>query len=189
MFLQAGVNTPLSQKINKQLRRLIEIQSGPRRNPQPVGIIGPSICDEACRSAAYKVASVLASAGVPIICGGRGGVMEAACHGAYDMGGIAIGILPEEDRCSANKYVTLALPTGIGEIRNVLVVRGSVCVVAIGGGMGTLSEMALGVKWSKAVFTLYEEFQLPGAQAAESTDQLLEWVVEYLVRESDARTQ
>ncbi|MCF7697567.1 TIGR00725 family protein (plasmid) [Mycetohabitans rhizoxinica] len=180
---------PLPNKIDKQLRRLIEIQAGPHRNPQPVGIIGPSICDEACRSAAYKVASVLASAGVPIVCGGRGGVMEAACHGAYDMGGMTIGILPEEDRRNANKYVTLALPTGIGEIRNVLIVRGSVCVVAIGGGMGTLSEMALGVKWGKAVFTLYEEFNLPGAQAAESTDQLLGWVIEYLVRESDAKLQ
>ncbi|CBW77179.1 unnamed protein product (plasmid) [Mycetohabitans rhizoxinica HKI 454] len=189
MFLQTGANMPLPNKIDKQLRRLIEIQAGPHRNPQPVGIIGPSICDEACRSAAYKVASVLASAGVPIVCGGRGGVMEAACHGAYDMGGMTIGILPEEDRRNANKYVTLALPTGIGEIRNVLIVRGSVCVVAIGGGMGTLSEMALGVKWGKAVFTLYEEFNLPGAQAAESTDQLLGWVIEYLVRESDAKLQ
>ncbi|MCG1042798.1 TIGR00725 family protein [Mycetohabitans sp. B8] len=186
MFLQTGADMPLPPKINKQLRQLIEIQAGPHRNPQPVGIIGPSTCNEACRSAAYKVASVLASAGVPIICGGRGGVMEAACHGAYDMGGVTIGILPEEDRRSANKYVTLTLPTGIGEIRNALIVRGSECVVAIGGGMGTLSEMALGVKWNKAVFTLYEEFRLPGAQAAENTDQLIEWVIEYLVRKSDA---
>jgi uncharacterized protein (TIGR00725 family) len=159
---------------------LARAQAGASRRPQPVGIIGPGDGGSRECQAAYEVANVLASAGVPIVCGGRGGVMEAASRGAADAAGIALGILPEEDLSGANPYLSVALPTGIGEMRNALIARGSVCLVAIGGGLGTLSEMALGLKWAKPVFTLYEDIQLPGADPAGNVEQLIEWVLECL---------
>ena len=180
MSLRVGVSRKLSKAAIESLERLTEAQGGEKRRPQPVGIIGPGDGGAEECLAAYEVASVLASAGVPIVCGGRGGVMEAASRGAAEAGGIAVGILPEDDLSGANRYLTVALPTGIGEMRNALIARSSVCLVAIGGGMGTVSEMALGLKWNKPVFTLYEETQLPGAQAAADVEQLIEWVLQCL---------
>jgi uncharacterized protein (TIGR00725 family) len=180
MSSRVGASKNLSNAAIEALQLLTEIQFGAGRCPQPVGMIGPG--DGGTREclAAYAVASILAAAGVPIVCGGRGGVMEAVARGASESGGIAVGILPDEDLGSANRYLTVAIPTGMGEMRNALIARSSICLVAIGGGMGTLSEMALGLKWSKPVFTLYEDTQLPGARAATNVDQLIEWVLECL---------
>jgi hypothetical protein len=181
MSLQVGESKRLSNAAIEALKRLIETQSGANRCPLPVGMIGPG--DGGIREceAAHLVASILASAGVPIVCGGRGGVMEAAARGASEAGGIAIGILPDEDLSGANRYLTVALPTGIGEMRNALIARSAICLVAIGGGMGTVSEKALGLKWRKPVFTLYEDTQLAGARSAQDTSQLIEWVLQCLV--------
>jgi uncharacterized protein (TIGR00725 family) len=110
--------------------------------------------------------------------------MEAASRGAAEAGGIAIGILPEDDVRSANKYLTVAIPTGMGEMRNAVIARSSLCLVAIGGGMGTISEMALGLKWGKNVFALYEDVRLEGARIAKNPGELLESVVRWLVDES-----
>ncbi|WP_235527656.1 TIGR00725 family protein [Burkholderia sp. Leaf177] len=164
---------------------LAGIQSGTRRCPLPVAIIGPGDGGSRECTAAYDVATILASGGVPIICGGRGGVMEAASRGASDSRGIVVGILPEEDLSGANRYLTIAIPTGIGEMRNALIARSGICLVAIGGGMGTLSEIALGLKWGKPVFTLYEDAPLPGTRAAKNVSQLLDWVLECLVSKLD----
>lgn len=181
MSSRVGVSKKLSKTAIESLERLTEAQSGGKRCPLPVGIIGPSDGGSRECLAAYEVASVLASAAVPVVCGGRGGVMEAACRGAAEAGGIAVGILPGADLAGANPYLTVALPTGIGEMRNALIARSSICLVAIGGGMGTLSEMALGLKWDKPVFTLYEDTRLQGARAAADVDQLIEWVLECLI--------
>jgi len=175
------VSRSLSKAATERFERLAQAQGGAGRRPQPVGLIGPGDGGSRECEAAYEVAHVLARAGVPIVCGGRGGVMEAASRGASEAGGIALGILPEADLSGANRYLTVALPTGIGEMRNALIARGSFCLVAIGGGMGTLSEMALGLKWAKPVFTLYEDTRLPGAQACGDVDQLIDQVLECLV--------
>ena len=172
----------LSNTVTQLLRQLAAAQAGPGRCAQPVGIIGPGNGGPAECLAAYQVAHALASAGMAIVCGGRGGVMEAASHGAHDAGGVAIGILPEEDTSAANKYLTVAIPTGMGEMRNALIARSSICLVAIGGGMGTISEMALGLKWGKAVFALYEEIALPGTRSTQSVDQLIESTVTWLLQ-------
>ena len=187
MSSRVGASKRLSSVAIEALELLTEIQFGASRCPLPVGIIGPSNGGTQECLAAYEVAGILASAGVPIVCGGRGGVMEAAARGASESGGIAVGILPEDDLSGANQYLTVAIPTGIGEMRNALIARSGICLVAIGGGMGTLSEMALGLKWSKPVFTLYEDTQLPGAQAAKDVDQLIEWVLQCLISKSQQR--
>jgi hypothetical protein len=94
----------------------------------------------------------LAELGAIVVTGGRGGVMEAACRGAKQGGGQTVGILPGLDRSDANAFVDVAIPTGLGEMRNALVARAGQAVVAIGGAWGTLAEIAFARAAGKAVF-------------------------------------
>ncbi len=91
---------------------------------------------------AEEVGRLLALKGVVLVCGGLGGVMEAACRGVRSGGGLAVGILPGNDRSAANQWVSLPIATGVGQARNMAVVRSSDAVIAIGGAYGTLSEIA-----------------------------------------------
>jgi uncharacterized protein (TIGR00725 family) len=101
--------------------------------------------EDACR-AAEAVGRGLARRGAVVVCGGLGGVMEAACRGAKAAGGTTVGILPGLDRAEANRFVDVALPTGLGEARNALVVRAADALVAVAGEFGTLSEIALALR-------------------------------------------
>ena len=96
----------------------------------------------------------LAEAGAVLVCGGMGGVMEAAAGGCADAGGRSVGILPSESRLDANPYVTIAVATGMGEARNAIVVRTADAVIAVHGEFGTLSEIALALKMGKPVVGL-----------------------------------
>jgi uncharacterized protein (TIGR00725 family) len=96
----------------------------------------------------------VAARGALLVCGGLGGVMEAACRGAKDAGGRTVGILPGTDRAAANPFVDIAIPTGLGEARNALVVGAADGLIAVGGGYGTLSEIALALKAGKRVVGL-----------------------------------
>ncbi len=111
-----------------------------------VAVVGPSRASGEETMAAEAVGRGLAAAGVTLVCGGLGGVMEAACRGAAANGGLTIGILPGADRAAANEWVKVALPTGLGELRNGLVVRAADAVIAVGGAYGTLSEIALALR-------------------------------------------
>lgn len=104
---------------------------------------------------AEDVGKLLARSGAVVVCGGLGGVMEAACRGAKREGGLTVGILPNEDRTHANRYVDVAVATGLGEARNALVVRTADVLVAVGGGFGTLSEIALALRAGKPVVGLF----------------------------------
>ena len=104
--------------------------------------------------AAERVGRTLAARGAVVVCGGRGGVMEAACRGAKEGGGTTLGILPGLDRADANPYVDVAVPTGLGEARNALVVRAADALIAVGGEWGTLSEIALAKRADKRVVGL-----------------------------------
>jgi uncharacterized protein (TIGR00725 family) len=106
---------------------------------------------------------LIASRGALLVCGGLGGVMEAACRGAREAGGTTVGLLPGTERSDANPYVSVALPTGLGEGRNALVVRAADAVVAIGGGYGTLSEIALALRGGKPVIGL-DTWEIEGVQ-------------------------
>jgi hypothetical protein len=112
------------------------------RRPPVIGVIGENDPTPEVVALAETVGAELASAGAVLVCGGLGGVMEAACRGARGKGGITIGILPGTQREDANPYVTYAIPTGLGHARNILVVRTAQAVIAIGGRYGTLSEIA-----------------------------------------------
>jgi len=111
-----------------------------------VAVIGAASCSPAEARAAEVVGRVLAEGGATVLCGGRGGVMEAACRGARMAGGLTLGILPGEDPAAANPFVDVAIATGLGEARNVIVACTARAVVAIGGRYGTLSEIAFALK-------------------------------------------
>jgi uncharacterized protein (TIGR00725 family) len=100
---------------------------------------------------AADIGAGLAAAGATLVCGGLGGVMEAAARGATEAGGTAIGILPGTERADGNRYLTLAIPTGLGEARNTLVVRSADAVIAVGGEYGTLSEIGFALKIGRPV--------------------------------------
>jgi uncharacterized protein (TIGR00725 family) len=117
-----------------------------------VAVIGASDASPEQREHARAAGRRLAELGAAVVTGGRGGVMEAACEGAKAAGGRTIGILPGDDRADANPFVDVAIPTGLGEMRNALVVRAADAVVAIGGAWGTLSEIAFARRAGKAVF-------------------------------------
>lgn len=111
-----------------------------------VAVVGGGVCSDADAALARDVGARLAEAGVGVVCGGGGGVMAAACAGAKSRGGVTVGILPGSERASANPWVDIVLPTGLGEARNTLVVRSARAVIAIGGEFGTLSEIAFALK-------------------------------------------
>ena len=108
-----------------------------------IAVIGASRPSEQEEAAAEVVGTELALAGALLICGGGSGVMAGASRGAARAGGTVIGILPGDDRSLANEFVSIALATGIGELRNGLIVRACDAAVAVGGGYGTLSEIGL----------------------------------------------
>jgi uncharacterized protein (TIGR00725 family) len=138
-----------------------------------VAVVGAGDANPEQAALAEAVGRELASRGCIVVCGGLGGVMEAACRGAKQAGGTTIGILPGIDRGAANRWVDVALPSGLGEARNALVVRAADALVAVGGGFGTLSEIALALKAGKRVVgvgTWDVEAIVPAGSAREAVD-------------------
>ena len=115
-------------------------------HPPYIAVVGAGEDREGPCRAAEAVGRALAEAGAVLVCGGLGGVMEAACRGARSAGGTTVGILPSTNRDHANRYVDVALPTGMGETRNALIIRAADAVIAIDGEYGTLSEIGFALK-------------------------------------------
>ncbi|WP_109474616.1 TIGR00725 family protein [Ornithinimicrobium cavernae] len=117
------------------------------RTAQYVGVVGPgSDVTEEVLAEAAEVGRLLAIAGCIVVTGGLGGVMEATSRGASVAGGVTVGILPGAVRDEGNEHLTIALPTGMGEMRNALLVRTCDAIICVGGSWGTLSEVALAVR-------------------------------------------
>ena len=123
------------------------------RNIQ-IGVIGDSESTPDESALAYKLGFNLAKLNVTIISGGRGGIMHAVCQGAYEAGGLTIGILPSNDGVDANPYLKVIIPTGMGWTRNSLVVLASDCIVALGGKSGTLNELTFAWIYDKPIISL-----------------------------------
>jgi uncharacterized protein (TIGR00725 family) len=119
-----------------------------------VAVVGPGHATAADKDA-EEVGKLLANRGAIVVCGGLGGVMEAACKGAFACGGQTIGFLPGTDHDKGNSYLSVELPTGLGELRNGLVVGVAEAVIAVGGSWGTLSEIALAVGARKPTVVLH----------------------------------
>jgi uncharacterized protein (TIGR00725 family) len=119
-----------------------------------VAVCGPGLAGTREAAWAEEVGRRLAEAGAVIVCGGLGGVMDAAARGAGAAGGTVIGILPGETRAGASEHLTVAIPTGMGEARNAIIARAADAVIAVGGEWGTLSEIALARKMGTPVIGL-----------------------------------
>ncbi len=119
-----------------------------------ISVIGGSQCDEGIATLAEEVGRLVAAGGAVLVCGGGGGVMEHACRGARQAGGVTIGILPGDDRAEGNPFLDYAICTGIGHARNLAVVSSGDAVIAVGGSFGTLSEIGLARIRSRPVFLL-----------------------------------
>ncbi len=119
-----------------------------------IGVCGAARASAAESALAEEVGRLIARGGAVLVCGGLGGVMDAAARGATAEGGTVVGILPGETRTGEGEHLTVSVPTGMGEARNALVVRSADAVIAVGGEFGTLSEIALALKMGKPVVGL-----------------------------------
>jgi uncharacterized protein (TIGR00725 family) len=143
----------------------------------PVGVIGPREATPAQLAAATRVGRLLAECGLVVVCGGRQGVMQAACRGVAEAGGMSIGLLPGTDAAEANEFVGIAIATGIGEARNALIARASFALVCVGNSYGTLSEVALGRHFGKLVIGIEGAPEVDGIIHAASPDEAVERVL------------
>lgn len=119
-----------------------------------IAVFGANRCSGDVSDLAEEVGRELARAGAILVCGGTTGVMEAACRGAKEAGGLTVGILPGETRGQANRYVDIPIVTGLGEARNVIIARTCQAAIAVSGGLGTLSEIAFALKFGRTVVGL-----------------------------------
>jgi uncharacterized protein (TIGR00725 family) len=133
-----------------------------------IAVIGGNEAAAPERELAFAVGVEIAKRGAVLVCGGRGGVMEAAAAGARSIGGHTIGILPGYSPDDANPYIEFAIPTGMAEARNVIVVASANAVIALPGEAGTLSEIALALKLDRPVVALAAWNEINGPRHAES---------------------
>ena len=139
-----------------------------------IAVLGGRECDSETYQNAYKVGKEIASRGGILICGGRTGVMEAACKGAVEEGGLTIGILPGNDISNANPYVKIPVPTGIGIARNSIIVRTCSAAIAISGKYGTLSEIAYCFQVGKPVCSL-GSWKIDGLKQVSTPEEAVEF--------------
>ena len=142
-----------------------------------VAVCGASEATPEQLATAKEVGRLLAVAGAIVINGGLGGVSSAASEGASAAGGIVVGLLPDAHRAGANPFLTIALPTGLGQSRNALIVTASQAVIAIGGGWGTLSEIALAKRLGRPVVTL-DSWPVTGLESVSTPEEAVRKALE-----------
>jgi uncharacterized protein (TIGR00725 family) len=145
-----------------------------------IGVIGGAVCSPEIYEIACDVGREIATNGFALVCGGLGGVMEAACQGAKKAGGITIGLLPTSDKKDANPYCDLVIPTGLGHARNVLVVHASDALIAVDGEAGTLSEIAIALKIGKPIVGIKSWEREGRVPQAERGDEAVAMLMEML---------
>jgi uncharacterized protein (TIGR00725 family) len=149
-----------------------------------VGVIGGGAADAQTRELARAVGRLLAEKGAVVICGGLGGVMEAACRGAKEAGGLTIGVLPGTDREEANEYVDIPIVTGLADARNVIIARTASVLIAIDGQFGTLSEVAFALKFRKPVVALRSWDVDPRIEKADTPERAVSLALERINMQS-----
>jgi len=142
-----------------------------------VAVCGASDATRTQLEAAREVGRLLAESGAIVINGGLGGVSGAASEGAASAGGTVVGILPDTDREGANPHLTISLPTGMGQARNVLIVTAAESVIAIGEGWGTLSEIAIARRLGRSV-TALDSWSVKGLDAAATPEEAVKRALE-----------
>jgi len=147
----------------------------------PVGVIGPREATRDQMIAAMRIGELLADCGFVLLCGGRHGVMQSVCEGSKRVGGMSVALLPDDDDAHANPFVDVAIATGIGEARNVLIARASFALIAIGNSFGTLSEVALGRQFGKLVVGIEGAAQVEGVRHVRTPQEAVEAVAAALL--------
>jgi uncharacterized protein (TIGR00725 family) len=145
--------------------------------PLRIGVIGSGSCDDEIARTARRVGELIAEAGAVLVCGGLGGVMASAAEGASAGGGTTVGILPGDDPRAANPGIRIAIPTGLGEARNALVVASSDAVIAIAGAWGTLSEAAFCLKTGVPLITLKTALPPLPVPEAGTPEEAVDWAL------------
>ncbi|MBI2830615.1 MAG: TIGR00725 family protein [Chloroflexi bacterium] len=150
------------------------------RQKKFIAVIGSGECPPEIANLAEEVGRELAKQDAVLVCGGLGGVMEAACKGASQAGGLTIGVIPGNRRADANPYVQIPIVTGMGEARNVIVVKSAQAVIAVDGSYGTLSEIGhalrlnlpvIGLKtWSLAMNGVPDSAIVPAENAVDAVN-------------------
>lgn len=148
--------------------------------PHHIGIIGTGTCPDTTYQLARNLGFEIGKRGWLLICGGLGGVMEGAARGCAEAGGLTVGLLPGLTKQSANPFIRIPIPTGLGDGRNLLVVRASDVVVAIAGGYGTLSEIALALKINKPVIGLDTWKEISGIHYVTDHREAIRSVIQFL---------
>ncbi len=146
-----------------------------------VAVVGSERCDERHYRIAYEVGRLLAERGCVVINGGLGGVMEASAAGAKLKGGLTVGIIPSDRKEDANQYIDIVIVTDMGHARNVIIAQSCDAMIAVGGGYGTVSEMAIALKLGKKVVAIEPEIVLPGLEIAESPEEAVDKALEGLI--------
>lgn len=149
-----------------------------------VAVIGGGEVGETFLTIAYEVGREIARRGAVLLCGGLGGVMQAASQGAQEAGGVTIGILPGPDRQAANPFLTYSLVTNLGHARNILIAHSADGLIAVDGGYGTISEAAVALKLGKPVVGLLTAWHLDGVIKASSPQEAVKIVLAELSRGS-----
>jgi uncharacterized protein (TIGR00725 family) len=146
-----------------------------------IAVVGSERCDERLYHIAYEVGRLLAERGCVVINGGLGGVMEASAAGAKLKGGLTVGIIPSDRKEDANQYIDVVVVTDMGHARNVVIAQSCDAMIAVGGGYGTISEMAIALKLGKKVVAIEPEVVLPGVEIAETPEEAVDKALEGLV--------
>lgn len=143
-----------------------------------VSVIGGGRATDEAYATAREVGRLVGERGHTVVCGGLGGVMEAACRGAREVGGHTVGILPGERPGAANEYVETPIATGLGNARNVLVALNGDGVVAVDGATGTLSEVGHALDFGKPVAGIgaHDATEFDGFRAVETPEEAVEYV-------------
>ena len=163
-------------------KKLMEIKMHLSTNhiKQPVGIIGTGSPSDDEYMVAYNIGRLISQMGLKIICGGRSGIMEAACKGVNNEGGISIGILPETHTENSNKYVSIPITTGMGLSRNTIISCSSCFLISIGGSNGTLTEIAYGLQYNKTIFSIFSKFNLDDTIKFTNYNELIDNIHEHI---------
>jgi uncharacterized protein (TIGR00725 family) len=173
---RADGEVPAAAETLTPVQAVTRLQSTTSRCRVPVAVVGAREARPDQLAAAEALGRRLGGMGLTVLCGGRQGVMEATCRGVAAAGGISVGVLPDDDASAANPFVTVPIATGIGIARNAIVARAALCLVAVGGGYGTISEVAFALQFGRPVLTLLDGPVLAGARPCAGIDQAAEGV-------------
>ena len=144
-----------------------------------IAVIGARHGSPEGRAFAFEVGKALAEQGVLVYCGGAGGIMEATCQGVKAGGGVSIGILKGEDGKDANPYVDIPIMTGMGDLRNGIIIRSVQGVIAVEGGYGTLTEIAYTIGYDKPVVA-FNSWDIPGMKQVKDVQSAVEKILDLI---------